>query len=314
MKFNPKVSIVIPVYNGSNFLSEAIESAMGQTYDNLEILVINDGSNDEGKTESIAMSYGDSIRYYSKKNGGVSTALNMAIENMSGDYLSWLSHDDLYSSDKVLKQVEALQALDEPSKHVVFSDYSLFNVDTRVNRRVKLESRNPGGFRARLLVNNDVHGCTMLIPRDAFRVCGSFDPSLKATQDYDMWFRLGQEYKFIHVPENLVTGRVHGEQLGTRIPWRVSENIRLRKQWIDEIDPEEVMAFTGKSECLSFAEISKELARKCYFNLASKCAEKSFAASDGLKLQETPRFLAFLVSGYSYGIAVSVYRALKRLV
>ncbi|MDK8463848.1 glycosyltransferase [Marinobacter sp. SS13-12] len=314
MKFNPKVSIVIPVYNGSNFLAEAIESALGQTYDNLEILVINDGSNDEGKTESIAMSYGDSICYYRKENGGVSTALNMAIEKMSGDYLSWLSHDDLYSSDKVLKQVEALQALDEPSKHVVFSDYSLFNVDTRVTRRVKLESSNPVGFRGRLLVNSDVHGCTMLIPREAFRVCGHFNPELKATQDYDMWFRLGQEYTFIHVPENLVTGRVHAEQLGTRVPWRVSENIRLRKQWIDEIDPEEVMAFTGKSECLSFAEIGKELARKCYFNLAAKCAERSFVASARLKLQETPRIVAFLVSGYSYGIAVSVYRALKRLV
>jgi len=314
MKYNPKVSIVIPVYNGSNFLAEAIESAMAQTYDNLEILVINDGSNDEGKTESIAISYGGSIRYYSKKNGGVSTALNMAIEKMNGDYLSWLSHDDLYSPDKVLKQVETLQALDDPSKHVVFSDYSLFNEDTGANRRVKLESRNPGGFRARLLVNNDVHGCTMLIPRDAFRVCGFFDPDLKATQDYDMWFRLGQKYKFIHVPENLVTGRVHGEQLGTRIPWRVSENIRLRKQWIDELAPEEVMAFTGKSECLSFAEISQELARKCYFNLASKCAERSFASPDGFKLRETPWIVAFLVSGYSYGIAVSVYRALKRLV
>lgn len=314
MKFNPKVSIVIPVYNGANFLAEAIESAMSQTYDNLEILVINDGSNDEGKTESIAMSYGDSIRYYSKKNGGVSTALNMAIEKMSGDYLSWLSHDDLYTPDKVLKQVEALQALDEPSKHVVFSDYSLFNEDTGVSRRVKLEGNNPVGFRSRLLVNNDIHGCTMLIPREAFRVCGCFDPDLKATQDYDMWFRLGQEYKFIHVPENLVTGRVHGEQLGTRIPWRVSENIRIRKKWIDELDSAEVMAFTGRSECLSFAEIGKELARKCYFSLAAKCAERSFASSDRLKLQETPWIVAFLVSGYSYGIAVSVYRTLKRLV
>ncbi len=61
-EFHPLVSIVIPVYNGSNYLREAIDSALAQTYDNIEILVINDGSNDNGATEAIAKSYGDKIR------------------------------------------------------------------------------------------------------------------------------------------------------------------------------------------------------------------------------------------------------------
>ncbi|WP_150909705.1 glycosyltransferase [Marinobacter halotolerans] len=311
MEFNPKVSIVIPVYNGANFLAEAIESALGQTYDNLEVLVINDGSDDEGKTESIARSYGDSIQYFSKENGGVSTALNMAIEKMSGDYLSWLSHDDLYSPDKVARQVEVLRNLDQSSRHVVYSDYSLFNVDTNVDQRVKLEGTNPLGFRCRLLVNSDIHGCTMLIPAEAFRACGVFNPQLKATQDYDMWFRLGGTYTAVHVPESLVTGRVHSEQLGTRIPWRVSENITMRKQWIDEIEPAEVMAFFGKSEPVAFAEIGKVFAKKGYFSLAARCLGRSVAV---LKVLDAPRITACFVSGYSYGAAVLVYRSLKRLV
>jgi len=66
---NPKVSIIIPVYNGSDYLAEAIESALTQTYENLEILVINDGSRDNGATEKIALSYGDKIRYIQKGNG-----------------------------------------------------------------------------------------------------------------------------------------------------------------------------------------------------------------------------------------------------
>ncbi|MDD4547058.1 MAG: glycosyltransferase family A protein, partial [Oscillospiraceae bacterium] len=93
---NPLVSIVIPVYNGSNYLAEAVDSALAQTYKNIEIVVVNDGSNDEGATEKVAKSYGDKIRYFSKENGGVSSALNLGIENMKGDYFSWLSHDDLY--------------------------------------------------------------------------------------------------------------------------------------------------------------------------------------------------------------------------
>ena len=87
MKFNPKVSIIIPVYNGSNYLKEAIDSALEQTYKNIEIIVVNDGSRDNGATEKIVKSYGDRIRYYKKDNGGVSTALNLGIEKMTGEYL-----------------------------------------------------------------------------------------------------------------------------------------------------------------------------------------------------------------------------------
>ena len=103
--FNPLVSIVIPVYNGANFLAEAIDSALAQTYRNLEVIVVNDGSTDGGATERIACSYGDKIRYFSKPNGGVSSALNLGIEKMKGEYFSWLSHDDLYAPDKIENQV-----------------------------------------------------------------------------------------------------------------------------------------------------------------------------------------------------------------
>src|SRR5665647_567426 len=95
--FYPKVSIVIPVYNGSKYLGEAIDSALAQTYKNLEIIVSNDGSSDNGATERVAKSYGDKIIYLGKKdNGGASTALNAAIKVMTGEYFSWLSHDDMY--------------------------------------------------------------------------------------------------------------------------------------------------------------------------------------------------------------------------
>ena len=79
MKFHPKVSIIIPVYNGANYLRDAINSALNQTYKNIEIIVVNDGSNDNGRTDEIALSYGNKIKYIKKKNGGVASALNVGI-------------------------------------------------------------------------------------------------------------------------------------------------------------------------------------------------------------------------------------------
>ena len=99
--FNSLVSIVIPVYNGSNYLKEAIDSALAQTYSNIEVLVINDGSDDNNATHNIALSYGDKIKYYKKENGGVSSALNLGLTMMRGDYFSWLSHDDIYVEKKL---------------------------------------------------------------------------------------------------------------------------------------------------------------------------------------------------------------------
>ena len=90
MKYEPKVSIIIPVYNGSNFLAEAVDAALAQTYKNCEILVVNDGSTDDGASEKIALSYGDKVRYYLKENGGVSSVLNFAFEKMTGEWFSWL--------------------------------------------------------------------------------------------------------------------------------------------------------------------------------------------------------------------------------
>ena len=107
----PLVSIAIPVYNGANYMREAIDSVLAQTYPNIEVLVVNDGSRDEGATEEIVLTYGYRIRYFSKPNGGVASALNLALKEAKGDYFCWLSHDDIYLPEKVSKEMEKLLSL-----------------------------------------------------------------------------------------------------------------------------------------------------------------------------------------------------------
>ncbi len=210
MRFNPKVSIVIPVYNGSNYMREAIDSALAQTYKNIEVIVINDGSDDNGATRKIAHSYGDRIRYFEKKNGGVSTALNLGIRVMKGDYFSWLSHDDVYLPDKVKYQLEYLSEIDEKIC-VLSSDFCFIDSESKHLYDYKYRLTDPEKLNYNMIVEG-VHGCTLLIPKLCFDKIGSFNEELKTTQDYDLWFKIGGKYRFEHISEVLIKSRIHSEQ------------------------------------------------------------------------------------------------------
>ena len=123
--FKPKVSIVIPVYNGSNYLWEALESAINQIYDNIEIIVVNDGSNDWWKTKQVAMKYKDKIRYFEKENWWVASALNFWIRKMEWEYFSWLSHDDMYYPNKIEEQIKFLEKLNKEKRDnaIIFTNF-----------------------------------------------------------------------------------------------------------------------------------------------------------------------------------------------
>ncbi|PIT97454.1 glycosyl transferase [Candidatus Berkelbacteria bacterium CG10_big_fil_rev_8_21_14_0_10_41_12] len=211
MSFIPKVSIIIPVYNGSDFLPQAIDSALSQTYKNIEIIVVNDGSNDRGATKKIAKSYGNKIRYFYKKNGGVASALNLGIKKMNGQYFSWLSHDDVYYPNKVQAQIDFLKKL--KNKNVVlYSDFDLIDNTSKVFRSVRINSSAPEKFQFALIISSPVSGCTTLVPKTIFDKIGLFKENLMTIQDYDMWFRIAEKYDFIHIPKVLIKSRRHPDQ------------------------------------------------------------------------------------------------------
>ena len=216
--FNPKISIVIPVYNGANFLREAIDCALSQTYDNFEVIVVNDGSTDGGATEEIALSYGDKIRYFKKENGGVSSALNKGIELMEGEYFSWLSHDDKYTPDKLMNAVEALSAFENKDKILAYSGGNLINES---GEAVKPFSINFPTDRLTLTEElllcstsgNTLNGCALLIPKSAFDECGLFDESLRYSQDAFMWYKMFLSgYSVIYTGKADVMYRLHRSQ------------------------------------------------------------------------------------------------------
>lgn len=230
--YQPKISIVIPAYNASNYLAEAIDSALAQTYSNIEIIVVNDGSKDDGATERVALSYGDKIRYFSKENGGSSSALNVGIANMTGEWFSWLSHDDLYVPEKIEKQIEYMRALniseEELSGHVFFSAFDSIDSNGNIIRRCnpkkeielskKIKNLKNNGYLVAEPTKNNFHGCSCLIHKNVFKKEGGFDEKLRLINDLSMLLRIYiAGYKVHYIPEALVKGRIHAKQVSKSI-------------------------------------------------------------------------------------------------
>ena len=216
--FEPLVSIVIPVYNGSDYLKEAIDSALAQTYKNLEILVVNDGSTDEGKTEDLAKSYGDKIRYFCKPNGGVSSALNMGIKNMRGEYFSWLSHDDVYNPQKVEDSVFALSKIEDKTAVVkcnteyIDSESNPIGHGKRNKHNGELIPWNTALLN--LYKKSTYNGCSLLIHKSVFETCGLFNEHYRYNQDGLMWTNIFLHgYSLCPIEYVGVKSRIHGKQL-----------------------------------------------------------------------------------------------------
>jgi glycosyltransferase involved in cell wall biosynthesis len=220
-EFSPLVTIVIPVFNGSNYLKEAVDSALAQTYTNLEIIVVNDGSQDNGLTEAIALAYGDRIRYFSKQNGGTSTALNIGIQNMRGDYFCWLSHDDLYHPECVEAQIKTLADLDEKTT-ITMTDlctmdenYRIMCADTDYSFHIK---EWPLRAEARLhpIIYMKLHGCQIMFHRSVFERVGLFDEEMLVAQDFEFFARAFREFPHVLIPRVLGTARDSSNRQGRR--------------------------------------------------------------------------------------------------
>lgn len=202
-EFRPLVSIVIPVYNGSNYLRQAIDSALAQTYDNIEILVINDGSTDNGATHDIAMFYGDNIRYFHKEHGGVISALNFGIENMNGDFFSWLSDNCIYMAEKIDRQIYSITRAMTPEMTISFCNCIFTNSkDEELFRSNLLNETMVLNHRDYLFLGNiGFHGAMMLIPKKLLKRLDF--ASFMEKNDYDLWLEISNIAQFVIDQENL---------------------------------------------------------------------------------------------------------------
>ena len=198
----PLVSIIIPVYNGSNYLEEAINSALNQTYLNIEVLVINDGSNDNGATSIIAKKYGKRIRYFEKSNGGVSTALNYGIKVMRGNWVLWLSHDDLFLPNRVFDDIR--YSLENPEADIIYSDFITIDLNGKVTGVINYKERFINNLQDMILANG-LHFCTLTFKKDVLLKTGLFNENNRTMQDVEMALKFSNNFTLFNNKDRLNT-------------------------------------------------------------------------------------------------------------
>mgnify|MGYP003290015543 CR=1 FL=1 len=197
------VSIVLPIYNGEKYMRQSIDSILSQTYQNWELLIVDDGSTDQ--TANIALEYTkkDSRIHYHKnpQNMRLPRTLNRGFSLAQGDYLTWTSDDNYYYPTAIETMLRALQ---DNEKHFAFASCDVIN-ETGENVEVITVHE---GSKKMLLGSNSVGAC-FLYSREVYENTGEYDPEMTLVEDFDYWQRICMRYEPVCISEKLYAYRWH---------------------------------------------------------------------------------------------------------
>jgi glycosyltransferase involved in cell wall biosynthesis len=203
----PLVSVIIPTYNSADFLMEAIESVLDQTWGDFEIIVVDDGSTD-GTPERVRR-YDDKVRYFYKKNGGPSSARNMGVKQARGGYVAFLDSDDVWEPEKLRVQMHVVS--EHPENKLVCTDSALMG--RRGTREGKLKRDLMGNLFPILYSNSFIRTSTVVMAKACFQTVGFFDERYRSAEDYDLWLRVAKRYPIAYIKQPLVRYRKHEDNV-----------------------------------------------------------------------------------------------------
>jgi glycosyltransferase involved in cell wall biosynthesis len=207
------ISVVIPAFNAAAFLGQAIDSVLAQSAEEVEVIVVDDGSTDG--TAAIAQSYGSEVHYIHQINQGMAGARNRGLQECRGDFVGLLDADDTWMPGKLGKQIDALN--DSPRARVCYT--ACLVTDRNLHPiAVELSPRKGTALEDLLLMGNVVGSVSSaLIEGRVLAEVGGFNPRLSHCADWELWVRLARRTEFVCLPEPLVTYRQHGANLSRHI-------------------------------------------------------------------------------------------------
>jgi len=228
-------SVVIPVYNSEKFLEECLDSILTQTYQNIEIIAVDDGSTDS--SPDILERYSDKINIISQKNQGLASALNLGISKMKGDWFKWFSPDDVMYSNTIETLID--EAKSHSDNTIIYSNWNIIDDTGNILREFHESNYNDLSefdFNLRLLDGQQINVNTTLIPAIFLKKYGIRELDEPVAIDYDFFLRsaLLHDVRFHLISQPLVKYRIHSDQLSHK-------NISKTLNYISEIKDEILM-------------------------------------------------------------------------
>jgi Glycosyl transferase family 2 len=264
----PLISVVVPTYNRGRLLLETIHSVLAQSYRDYELIVVDDGSEDE--TESLLAPYRSRLRLVRQANAGVASARNLGWRHSQGQLICFLDSDDLWLPRKLEKQVAFAQA--HPQYGLIATEIAPFDADgprPERCRRNMYPIRN-GYVLEQLLFSNWLQTSTVMIRREALERAGGFDEDVGSFgEDWLLWMKIAAQYPVYFLPEPLVAYRVHAESLTLHQPQAQFESLMQILERLAELPQ-----FEGKQHLIEEARW-----RVCVGRAGSDLAAQQYAAA-----------------------------------
>jgi len=275
---NALVSVIIPVYNREHLVSQAIESVLAQTYQPVEIILINDGSTDASlsvlrKFETL---FPDQIRVIDQPNQGQIIARNNGIQAARGEYIAFLDSDDLWLENKLERQMPLFQ----DGVGLVYSGTEVIDKEGQTIRVEPADGSITGNIYPQLLIKNRMTGGTVVVTAEALWHVGLFSTDFKAAENWDLWLRISKVYSVRVVRDPLVRYRVHDGNMSGDAQLMIHAKLQIMEKHCDLQSKDVAVArcsrlayadYHYRKGLIYFANAEYRIARKEFFRVTVYC-------------------------------------------
>lgn len=253
------VSVIMPAFNTEKYISQAIESVLDQTYQDVELIIVNDGSTD--MTEKVIQKYLNRISYIFQTNKGIAAARNIGIRASRGEYIAFLDSDDIWLPEKLKLQVNYLST--HLDTDLVYADYATFDNGGILEENFAFARQVPrpiGYIFQELLLKCLIFTSTVMLKRKVLEKTGLFDERFLIGEDYDLWLRISAEHKIGYITEVVSKYRRHPSSITAR-------DLSTNKPWEIKVIEKALKMFPEEKTKMPTRKLRKRLARP-YFDIA----------------------------------------------
>jgi glycosyltransferase involved in cell wall biosynthesis len=295
----PLVSVIIPTYNSADYIEEALQSVFEQTFQDFEIIVIDDGSTDG--TVEVLRKYGDRISYIFQENNGPSSARNRGIRAARGEYIAFLDADDLWVSTKLEKQVSLF--LQRKGLGMVTTGACSFDEKGVYGYSAdKRKTLMVGDIARNIFLRSNIGTPTVMVRKEIFDSIGFFEENIRQSEDDNMWIRIAAHYDVELIDEALIKVRNHPQRMTlnkSELQRSVQTSIQLlRTKYGDTVKKKIEKAVPIKLSQLQFA-----IGYSHYENGDYREARKAFIKGAYYRIRTWKNLLYFMLTFIPPGLA-----------